>query len=78
VTWPKTLPANRVAALAAFFSGLGTSIAGLSQVLPSSAANEVAIISGVVIQVGTTITYLFGAQKSEALAAHAADEEVRS
>lgn len=71
VHWPSWLPANRVAAIAAFLSGLGTAVAGLSAGLPTGAANTAAIISGLLIQAATVLHFLTGAQKSEALASRA-------
>lgn len=71
VHWPSWLPANRVAAIAAFLSGLGTAVAGLGAGLPTGAANTAAIISGLLIQAATVLHFLTGAQKSEALASRA-------
>jgi hypothetical protein len=56
----KVLPANRVAALAAFISGLAGCGTSLAAVWPSGVTNEIALIAGAVVTGAAPIAHIVG------------------
>lgn len=56
----KALPANRVAALAAFLAGLGGCATALAGVWPSPATTEIALIGGSVATFGAPLAHIVG------------------
>jgi hypothetical protein len=64
-------PANRIAAIAAFLTGIIAALTGITSALPTAAANVVISAVGVLGSIVTCLHFMSGAQKSEALQAHA-------
>jgi hypothetical protein len=62
---PKTI-ANRVAAVAAFLTGLAATIAGIANVLPLGWQSTALSCVGVIGAIGTALHFMLGSQKSEA------------
>jgi hypothetical protein len=71
MTWPSWLPANRIASLAAFLTGIGAALAGLESWggLPQGVASTIVTITGIIGSTVTCLHFMLGSQKSEALAA---------
>jgi cytochrome c biogenesis protein CcdA len=60
-------PANRVAAIATWLTGLAAFITGITNTLPTNWQDKAAMIAGIVTQLATALMFLWGAQKSEKL-----------
>ena len=69
---PKWFPANRVAAIAAFLTGLAAALAGIESALPTAAANAVVSAVGVLGAIITALHFMTGSQKYDALTVPAA------
>jgi hypothetical protein len=61
------IPANRVAAIATWLMAFAAFVLGVVQVLPSGWQNYALIGSGLLVKVATTIKFLDGSQKWDAL-----------
>jgi hypothetical protein len=70
MTWPSWLPANRIASLAAFLTGIGAALAGLESWggLPTGVASTIVTVTGIIGSIVTCLHFMLGSQKSEALA----------
>jgi hypothetical protein len=62
-----SIPANRVAAIATWLTAFAAFVLGIVQILPSGWQNYALIGSGLLVKVATTIKFLDGAQKWDAL-----------
>jgi hypothetical protein len=63
----KGIPANRVAAISTWLAAFAAFILGVVQILPSGWQNYALIGSGLLVKVATTIKFLDGSQKWDAL-----------
>ena len=64
---PNILPANRVAAITTWLTGLAAFITGITSTLPSSWQNAAIGIGGLITSLASALVFMIGAQKSEAL-----------
>jgi hypothetical protein len=64
---PSWFTANRIAALAAFLTGIASALAGIEGALPSTVANAVATGVGIIGAIVTCLHFMLGAQKFDAL-----------
>ncbi len=68
------LPANRVAAIAAFLTGLGAAISGIENALPTGKWQNAAVAAvGFIGSIVTCLHFMSGSQKYDALVARSAD-----
>lgn len=67
MSWPSWLPANRVAAIAAFLTSLAAGIAGIESALPQNWANGAATVVGVLGAIATALHFMLGSQKYDKL-----------
>lgn len=63
----KVLPANRVAAIAGFLTGIGAAIAGIENALPSKWQDSAIAAVGVIGSITTVLHFMSGSQKFDAL-----------
>jgi hypothetical protein len=65
------MPANRIAAIAAFITGILGALAGIESWggLPKGVASVIVTVTGILGAILTVLHFMSGAQKSEALAA---------
>jgi hypothetical protein len=59
------LPANRIAAIAAFLTGLAAAVAGVANTLPQSWQSTVVAGVGVLGAIGTALHFMLGSQKHD-------------
>lgn len=61
------MPANRIAAIAAFLTGIASAIAGIESALPTNWANGAATAVGVLGAIASCLHFMTGSQKYDAL-----------
>lgn len=62
------MPANRVAAIATWLTGLVAFITGVTSALPSGWQDKAGMIAGIITQLIVAIHFMTGSQKFDALA----------
>lgn len=62
-----TIPANRVAAIVAFLTGIASAVAGITNALPATWADGAATVVGVLGAIVTCLHFMTGSQRFDAL-----------
>jgi hypothetical protein len=63
------MPANRIAALAAFLTGLSGAIVGVANVMPTGTQSTILAVAGGLGAIATALHFMLGSQKVDAHAA---------